>query len=432
MDRQIVLSPVEYLAEAKTQLGTKSEVQQRTVTGTVIDTEGEPVPGATVSVKGTTRGAITDMDGKYQLNVDDGDILLFSFVGYITQEVPVGSNTVVNVTLAADVKSLEEIVVIGYGTVAKSDLTGSVSSLKSDDMNPGANASIDQMMQGRAAGVQITQSSGEPGGGLSIRIRGAASINASNEPLYVIDGFPIDNSANLSGNGIDGSSSVELGTNLSPKNPLNSLNPNDIESIEVLKDASATAIYGSRGANGVILITTKKGASKKMVVNYNTYYGSQSIANPMEVMSTSQYIQFLNEVSVDQGNGEVFSAADISAIGAGTDWQSEIYRSAPIMDHNLSVSGGIGNSRVYASIDYFDQQGIVLETGMKKYIGRLNFDTETVTGSPWDSTSTRARSTTGTDLTGSTPTKVRVPSTPPALRPHRTHLPDRRILHGFP
>ena len=346
------------------------------VTGNVTDENGDGLPGVSISVKGTTAGTITGADGSYSITVDPDATLVFSFVGYMALEVAVSNNTVINVSLVPDVRNLEEIVVIGYGTVAKSDLTGSVSSLKADDMNPGANASIDQMMLGRAAGVQITQSSGEPGGGLSIRIRGASSINASNEPLYVIDGFPIDNSSNLTSNGLEGTpGGSELGTNLSPRNPLNSLNPNDIESIEILKDASATAIYGSRGANGVILVTTKKGASQQMTVNYNAYYGTQSIANPMEVMSTSEYINFINDVSVDQGNSEVFSSADIAEIGAGTDWQAQVYQSAPIMDHNLSVSGGIGNSKVYASVDYYNQDGIIKNTGMEKYIGRLNFDT---------------------------------------------------------
>ncbi|MGE0590674.1 MAG: SusC/RagA family TonB-linked outer membrane protein, partial [Cyclobacteriaceae bacterium] len=353
------------------------------VSGKVIDESNVGLPGVNILERGTTNGTITDIDGNYAITVQDNSVLVFSFVGYLTQEISVNSATVINVSLQPDVQALQEVVVIGYGTVNKSDLTGSVSSLRSGDLNPGANVSVDQMMQGRAAGVQISQSSSEPGGGLSVRVRGSSSINASNEPLYVIDGFPIDNSSNLSGNGLNATpedaaagGGFSLGNNISPRNPLNSLNPSDIESIEILKDASATAIYGSRGANGVILITTKKGKSDKMTVGYNTYMGTQSIANKMDVMSTQQYIQFLNDVSVDQGNGVVFTPADIAAIGAGTDWQNEIYRTAPISDHNISINGGMGGSKVYASLDYFNQQGIIKRTGIEKYIGRLNLDSK--------------------------------------------------------
>lgn len=366
-------------------LETKSQVaeedQEITVKGRVVDEKNEGLPGVNILVKGTTNGTITDFDGNYTINAEDNATLVFSYVGYLSQEVLVNNRTTINVTMAPDVKALEEIVVIGYGTVSKSDLTGSVSSLKPADMNPGANASVDQMMLGRAAGVQISQSSSEPGGGLSVRIRGASSINASNEPLYVIDGFPIDNSSNLASNGIgtdpnSAGGGFSLGANFSPKNPLNSINPSDIESIEILKDASATAIYGSRGANGVVLITTKKGKSDKMTVNYNSYFGTQKIANELDVLSTQEYIQFLNDVSNDQGNGDVFTAADIAAIGAGTDWQKQVYRSAPISDNNVSVTGGIGGSKIYASLDYFNQEGIVRNTGMKKYIGRMNLDSK--------------------------------------------------------
>ncbi len=228
------------------------------------------------------------------------------------------------------------------------------------------------MMLGRAAGVQITQSSSEPGGGLSIRIRGASSINASNEPLYVIDGYPIDNSANMGSGGAAG-----VTTNLSPRNPLNSLNPNDIESIEILKDASATAIYGSRGANGVIMVTTKKGTNEKMSVSYNVYGGFQNVAKTMNILSTDQYIGFINDLSADQGNPPVFTDSDISAIGAGTDWQEQIYDTyAPIWDHNLSVSGGNKSTSVFASLNYFNQDGVVKNSGMQKYIGRVNVESQ--------------------------------------------------------
>ena len=373
MDRQIVLSPREYLSEVKTAIQAESDQQAGTVSGTIVDVDGQALPGVTVSVKGTSVGTITDAEGKYSLsNVSEDATLVYSFIGLLTLEIAVGNQTIINVTMESDVYGLDEIVVIGYGTVRKSDLTGAVSSLKSDDLNPGANVSVDQMMLGRAAGVQITQSSSEPGGGLSIRIRGASSINASNEPLYVIDGFPIDNSANFGSGG-----AASVATNLSPRNPLNSLNPNDIESIEILKDASATAIYGSRGANGVIMVTTKKGSNEKMRVSYNFYGGVQTVAKTMDILSTDQYIGLMNDLSADQGNPPVFTDSDISAIGAGTDWQEQIYtKSAPIMDHNLSVSGGNKSTSIFASLNYFNQDGVVKNSGLKKYIGRVNVESQ--------------------------------------------------------
>lgn len=342
------------------------------VSGKVTDENSEGLPGVNIVIKGTAQGTMSDMNGNYTLNVEENAVLVFTYVGYLPQEVPVNNLAVINVSMKPDILQMQEVVVIGYGTVNKSDLTGSVSSLKPSDLNPGANASVDQMMLGRAAGVQISQASSEPGGGLSVRIRGASSINASNEPLYVIDGFPIDNSANLPSIGTgDGGTG-----NFSPRNPLNSINPSDIESIEILKDASATAIYGSRGANGVVIITTKKGKTDKMTVSFNSYYGIQSIAKQMDVMSAPQYMQFINDVSADQGNAAVFTPTDIANIGEGTDWQKEIYQTAPISDNNISVTGGVGGSKIYASLNYFNQEGILKNTGIKKYIGRLNFDSK--------------------------------------------------------
>jgi TonB-dependent starch-binding outer membrane protein SusC len=344
----------------------------QSISGKVTDVKGEPLIGATVLVKGTTSGTVTDYDGTFTLNeVPSNSILVISYTGYDAKEIPASDN--LTITLDEGVE-LEEVVVVGYGTVKKSDLTGAVSSMKAEDLNPGANVSVDQMMLGRAAGVQITQSSSEPGGGLAVRIRGASSINASNEPLYVIDGFPVDNSSNLSSS--DASGTALISSNFSPRNPLNSLNPNDIESIEILKDASATAIYGSRGANGVILITTKKGSGEKMTVNYNAYVGTQSVAKKLDVLSTGEYINLMNDLVTAQGNPLPFSEADKAAIGDGTNWQDEIYRTAPITDHNLSISGGTKNTKIYASLNYFDQLGVLKNSGIKKYIGRVNLETK--------------------------------------------------------
>jgi TonB-linked SusC/RagA family outer membrane protein len=356
--------------------------QQQPVKGKVLDEEGLPLPGATIMIVGSTTGTSTDIDGNFSIEAKTGDVLEVSFVGYIKKLVPVAPGANYTVTLLPDVKNLEEVVVIGYGSVKKSDLTGAVSSLKADDINIGANVSVDQMMLGRAAGVQISQSSSEPGGGLSIRVRGASSINASNEPLYVIDGFPIDNSSNLSASSMigqtdaDATQTANVAINLSPRNPLNSLNPNDIESIEILKDASATAIYGSRGANGVVLITTRKGKKDKISVGYSSYFGAQDIARKVDVLAIKDYTSILNAIAKEQGEAELFSAADIASYGDGVDWQKEVYRTAPLQDHNFSVSGGMGKSNIFASLNYFGQEGIVKNTGINKYIGRLNFDSQ--------------------------------------------------------
>lgn len=353
---------------------TTGQAQTIQIKGSVSAKNGDPLIGATVLIVGTNTGTTVDADGRFSITSPVAKPQLkVSFIGYDPVTVDVGNQTDLKIVLEEN-SSLDEVVVVGYGTVKKSDLTGAVSSLKADQLNPGANVSVDQMMQGRAAGVQITQSSSEPGGGLSIRIRGSASINASNEPLYVIDGFPIDNSSNLSAGDATSSSIVNTGTNNSPKNPLNSLNPADIQSIEVLKDASATAIYGARGANGVVLITTKKGSGEKMSVNYSAYYGSQKIAKKMDILTAPQYMNYMNGISADLGQNAIFSSADMASIGAGTDWQAQIYQTAPVMDHNISLSGGTKKTSIYASLNYFTQDGIIKNTGINKYIGRINLE----------------------------------------------------------
>lgn len=338
------------------------------ITGKVTSQEdGVPLPGVSIIVKGTTRGTITDLDGNYTVQVDnENDVLVFSFLGFLSQEVQVNGRSVVNVSLVEDVQGLGEVVVVGYGTVRKTDITGSLSSLSSEDFNPGMQASVDQMIQGRAAGVQITQASSEPGGGVSIRIRGSASLTAGNEPLYVIDGLPIDNTPATPGYATTG--------NQAPRNPLNSLNPGDIASIEILKDASATAIYGSRGANGVILITTKKGKKGAISVDYSGYFGVQEVARRLDMLKAPDYMSFLNDLRVAQGQAPEFSQQEISAIGQGTDWQNEIFRSAPVQNHQISFSGGSDNTQYYASLNYFDQDGVVINSGAKRYTTKLNLN----------------------------------------------------------
>ena len=324
------------------------EETQEIVTGTVVNENNAPLPGVTVIIKGTTDGTVTDVNGNFSLTANTDDILVFSFLGFRSMEVPVNNRSVINITLIEYIEELEEIVVIGYGTVKKEDLTGSVSSLSNKDFNQGAQVSVNQMIQGRAAGVQITQASAEPGGAFSIRIRGATSITAGNEPLYVIDGLPRD--------------------------PQNAINPGDIESIEILKDASATAIYGSRGANGVVLITTKQGKTGKLRVDYETYAGFQQVENRLDLLSTGEYISFINGIRADQGQEPQFTPEQIAAIGDGTDWQDEIFRSAFVQNHQFSLSGGSEQTKYYASLNYFDQDGVVISSGIRRYTGRFNIN----------------------------------------------------------
>ncbi|MBW8244848.1 TonB-dependent receptor [Muricauda oceani] len=325
------------------------EQAQKAVQGKVNDENGTPLPGANILEKGTTNGTQTDFDGNFTINVaDENATLVVSYLGFTTKEIALNGQTSVEVSLAEDSAKLDEVVIIGYGSVKKSDLTGAVSSIRGDKLNTDSQASVDQIIQGRIPGVQVTQSSAEPGGNFSIRIRGTNSITAGNEPLYVIDGLP-------------------------GANPGNSLNPSDIQSIEVLKDASATAIYGARGSNGVILITTKKGRKDtKLEINYNTSIAFQSAAKKLDLMNAQEYMSFYNDVHVDRGNEPPFSQEDIVAIGRGTNWQDEILRSAPIYEHRLSLSGGSSDTQYYLSLNYFDQDGIVINSGFKRLSGRLN------------------------------------------------------------
>lgn len=343
-----------------------------TVRGTVTDDRGAPLSAASVRLKNGTIGISTDSSGVFSLNVPNGNgTLVFSSVGYAAQEIAIKNRSNITVRLLATENLQNEVVVVGYGTQRKKDITGAVTSLSAEDFNKGANVSVTQMIAGRAAGVNITQTSSEPGGGLSVRIRGASSVNAGNDPLYVIDGLPIENSAPISGSAGRG-----FPAGSQARNPLNSLNPNDIESVEILKDASSAAIYGSRGANGVVLITTKKGKAGKLSVTYDTYFATQQVAKKLDILTTSQYIQTQNELSAARGGNTIFSPTDIATIGAGTDWQSLIFRDAPLQSHNLSLAGGTENTKYYVSLNVYDQKGVVISSGIKRYIGRINLETK--------------------------------------------------------
>ncbi|WP_221393722.1 TonB-dependent receptor [Dyadobacter sp. NIV53] len=341
--------------------------QSQNISGKVTSPNDQsPLPGINVLVKNGTAGTSTNAEGVYEIQAGEDAILVFSAIGYLSQEIPVKRRTQINVQISDDTRQLNELVVVGYGTQKKRDITGSVSSLDSRDFNKGVQTSVDQLISGRSAGVQVTQASSEPGGGVSIRIRGANSINANNEPLYVIDGLPINNSA------VVPSSTVV--TESAPRNPLNALNPNDIESVEILKDASATAIYGSRGANGVILITTKKGTKGKLNVNYSVSGGVSKVAKTVPMLDAKQYISLLNDLRADQKQQPEFTSEQIAQIGNGTDWQKEIFRTGSVQNHQLSFSGGQDKFSYYASLNYLDQKGVVISSGIKKYVGRVNLN----------------------------------------------------------
>jgi iron complex outermembrane receptor protein len=328
--------------------------QQVRVSGTVTDAaDRQTLPGVNVVVKGTLTGTITGVNGEYSLMAKPGDILVFTFIGYLPQEVPVGESNVVNVALRTDVQALDEVVVIGYGTVKKSDATGSVAAVSSKDFNKGAITSPQDLLVGKSAGVVITTAGGAPGSGATIRVRGGSSLNASNDPLIIIDGVPIDN------NNVSGSSNI-----------LSFVNPNDIENFTVLKDASATAIYGSRASNGVILITTKKGkAGSPLTVSYD---GNVSVANAIafvDVFSGDEIRQLALEKS------DLFGIDNLNLLGTqNTNWQKEIFRTAVSHDHNLSLSGAVGSLPYRLSIGYTDQNGILKNTDMQRFTGSLNLN----------------------------------------------------------
>jgi TonB-linked SusC/RagA family outer membrane protein len=332
------------------------QVDERLITGTVTDEKGATLPGVSVLLKGTgptnrLRGVVTDAKGAFQLTVPDGATLVVSFVGYLTQEIVVGSRATVDIQLALDTKALEEVVVVGYGTQRKIETTGAIASVKAADLLQTPVANVAQGLQARVAGVQITQNSGAPGGNVSVRIRGTNSINGSSEPLYVIDGIQIANSGGI--------------TDVSP---LSQINPNDIESIEVLKDASSTAIYGARAANGVVLITTKRGKDGATRISYDGYGGVQQVNKTLDVLNARQFAQLENEVY----KRSIY--ADPSSLGEGTNWQNLIFRKAPIQSHQLSVTGGNQKTQLALSLNYFNQDGIIKNSSFDRYSFRSNID----------------------------------------------------------
>lgn len=379
---------------------TSMVLAQRTISGTVSDgNTNEPLVGVNIQAQGTSIGAVTDINGKYTLEIPkEVTVIVYSYIGYLNKEENIGGRTEINVLLDENISLFDEVVVIGYGQQQKKDLTTAVSILSANEIKNVPVNSIDQILTGKLAGVLVQQTSGSPGAGLSVRVRGVGSITAGNDPLYVIDGVPIsnDNNRGLGANN-PGSSYAEQ-----PINILSTINPTDIESIQVLKDASAAAIYGSRGSNGVVIITTKKGNSGKPVVSYNTYFGRQETLKRYDMLNAYEW-SLINAEGRNNAYRDRFPAGkdtDDNATRAknvpnqpgilipdqvkpylsntsgltNTDWQDEIFREAPIQNHSVSISGGNDVVKYYASGEYMNQEGIVISSGFKRYSGRFNMD----------------------------------------------------------
>lgn len=326
---------------------------QESIFGTVTDESGLPLPGATVLVKGTTLGTVTDLDGKFTLEVGEADIIQISYVGYISKEVAINGISVFQIQLEPDATQLEELVVVGYGTQKRSDVTGAIGSVKSEDFNRGVITNPVDLLQGKVAGVNITSTSGEPGANQNVIIRGIGSLRSGTQPLYVLDGFLLDNS--------------DTGV---ASNPLNFLNPNDIASIDVLKDASATALYGSRASNGVIVITTKKGKAGSSRVNFSAGTAWSSMAKQIDVFSADE---FRRQVVAVGGNLEDFEG--------NTNWQDELTQVGFSQDYNLSMSGANTEQFSYfASLGYQEQEGILKNSDLKRYSGKLNINQKAFEG----------------------------------------------------
>ncbi|MGO4912892.1 SusC/RagA family TonB-linked outer membrane protein [Leeuwenhoekiella sp. W20_SRS_FM14] len=317
---------------------------QKTITGTVTDNSGVLLPGASVQIKGTSKGVTTDFDGVFSLEASAGDVLEVSYVGFKTSQITVGAASQYSVQLEANTSELDEVLVVGYGTQKKSDLTGSVSSVVADDFNKGVVSNPGNLLQGKVSGLNVTNTSGEPGAGQDIIIRGVGTLRSGTSPLYVVDGFVLDNSAN----GV-------------PTNPLNFINTQDIESINVLKDASAAAIYGSRAANGVVVITTKKGKSGRTQMNLTASTAIASIANKIDVFSADEFRQIVPQIG-----------GSLSDNGGNTDWQDELTRTAITHNVNFSMSGGTPNTSYFASVGVNDQEGVLNNSNLKRYSARAN------------------------------------------------------------
>jgi len=338
-----------YKKSEKKESASVAQQEGKRITGTITDKNGEPIIGANIVEKGTTNGTISDANGKFSLATQKKAVLVISFIGYQQREIVATGNSPLSITLLDDTKALEEVVVIGYGTVKKRDLTGAVASIKSDVLRDMPTNNVSQALQGHIPGVQIQQNSGAPGANMQVRIRGTNSISGNNEPLWIINGFPGDQSM---------------------------INSSDIESIEVLKDASATAIYGSRGANGVIIVTTKQAKEGKVSVNYEGSYSLQSVRHKLDLMDATEYAQYYNSYWEKIKGKQYFSQEDIAGFGKGVDWLDQIFRTAPTQDHSLTVNGGNEKTQFSIGSSIYNQDGIIKNNSYQRIVIRANINHE--------------------------------------------------------
>ncbi|WP_461148332.1 SusC/RagA family TonB-linked outer membrane protein [Spirosoma pulveris] len=355
--------------------------QGQTISGKVTSSdEGSPLPGVSVSVKGTTQGTLTDASGNYRINAGNNAVIVFSFIGFTTQEEKVANRSEINIQLKTDVRNLSEVVVTGYGQQIKRDLTGNIAKVRAADIQDQPVTTFDQALQGKAAGVQINSGSGKLGQGIQVRVRGQSSVSASNQPLYIIDGIPV--------------TTDNLSISSASTNPLADINPQDIESVDILKDASAGAIYGARAANGVVLITTKRGKAGRTNVNFGAQYGSSKPTRKLEFLNTEQYVKFYNQAAANSDRIEGLAADDPdsyttymkdfyvtqglgtygTANQASTKWGDLAYQDAPYQQYDLNLNGGNEKTTFYLSGQLLDQKGILIGNALQRYSGRLNVD----------------------------------------------------------
>ncbi|WP_299607957.1 TonB-dependent receptor [uncultured Aquimarina sp.] len=343
--------------------------QQRSISGSIKDNKGIPLPGVNILIKDTNRGTQSDFDGMYTIEAASGETIMFSFLGYITKEIVLNNQNTIDVILDEDVSALEEVVVVGFGTQSRRKITANIASISSDKINEIPTPSLQSSLTGKAAGVQVTQLNGKVEGGIKVRVRGVATISSSQEPLYVVDGIPITN--------------ADESINNSPINPLIALNPNDIESIDILKDASSAAIYGARGTNGVIIITTKQGKRGKTKVSLNSSYGISSATNKRDWLNAEQYVELMTESALNAGFSQagIEGQFDFYANGldwrngeVDTDWQELALVDGSVQDFGVSVSGGSEKTRFYMSTAYNNTDGIVRGNELERYSFRTNID----------------------------------------------------------
>ena len=348
------------------QLSVHGQGAARRITGRVLNAASQAVAGATVSVKGTTIATSTTQAGDFAISAKTGDVLVVSSVGFGTKEATVGTTSVVNFSIAETASRMDEVVVVGYGRMRRADQTSAQVSVSSADINKTVNTTVEQALQGRAAGVYVTQNTGQPGGGISVNIRGVNTIGGSNEPLYVIDGVQIQ------------PGTVAFGATASTS-PLSSLNPSDIESMEILQGPAATAVYGSRGTNGVVLITTKRGKAGQLRLGYNYLYSLQAKPTILPAMDLQQFAEMTNQIRFIAGNGGQGPGEfrDPSILGKGTNWQNELFKTSPLNKHQLTLSGGSESTTFYLSGEYFTQEGVAIGSKFDRGSFRLNLDNQT-------------------------------------------------------